>query len=97
MENQETEQYDITNEVTNPSRELARRRDELLLQLHLGGAEARSHWEELEKKWVLLQSRLSVLEVAGKDTARGVRSALKQLIHELKEGYDRMREAVSRA
>lgn len=76
--------------------ELARLRDELELQLHLGRAEAKAQWEQLEKKWTLMQSRLSVLRVAGKESMHDLRDALKQLLAELKDGYDRMREALAR-
>ena len=87
---------DILYEVTSPAQELARLRDQLKLQLHLAKADARSQWEELEAKWVLLQSRLTALKVAKDQSSQEVRAAMKLLISELSEGYQRLREAFYR-
>jgi hypothetical protein len=88
--------YDIPFEVTSPARELARLRDELKLKLHLAQADARSQWEELETKWVLLQSRLTALKLARDQSAHDVGTALKQLMAELGQGYQRLQEAFRR-
>lgn len=96
MQDDEMPYTDITYDATSPKRELARLRDELMLQLHLAKAEGRSQWEELEKKWVLLHSRLHGLELAGDESKREVCQAVHALIHELKEGYLRMRDALAR-
>lgn len=72
---------------------LAQLRDELRVKAHLAGAELRSQWEELENKWVLLQSRLSSVRKAGSDSAKEIRAAVDLLVKELAEGYERMREA----
>lgn len=96
MQNDEEMPYtDITYDATSPKRELARLRDELLLQIHLAKAEVRSHWEGLEKKWILLQSRLSVLEVAKDESKREVGLAVQLLMEELKESYKRIRGALA--
>lgn len=92
----ETSYDDIDFEVTSPAQELARVRDELRLKLHLARAEVRAQWEELEKNWVLLQSRLTVIKTAGKASSKDVQTAAKQLIAELKQGYERMRDALTR-
>lgn len=96
MENQMTEYDTMLQEAAAPNEELARLRDEIKLQLHLAKAEARSQWEELEKKWVLLQSRLTTVKVARDQSAQEVGSALKLLMGELGEGYKRLKEAFSR-
>ena len=96
MDTDEMSYDDILFEVTSPTRELARLRDELKLQLHLAQADARTHWEELEKKWILLQSRLTTIKVARDQSAQDVSLALKQLIAELNEGYQRLSQAFRR-
>lgn len=96
MENEMTEYDALLQEAAAPNEELARLRDEIKLQLHLAKAEARSQWEELEKKWVLLQSRLTTVKVARDQSAQEVGSALKLLMGELGEGYRRLKEAFSR-
>lgn len=87
---------DIVFEATSPQRELARLRDEIRLKVHLAHADARSQWEELEKKWTLLQSRLTTIKVAKDQSMEEVGTALVQLLGELKEGYRRLRDAVAR-
>lgn len=96
MENQMAEYDAMLQETSAPNEELARLRDEIKLQLHLAKAEARSQWEELEKKWVLLQSRLTTVKVARDQSAQEVGSALKLLMGELGEGYKRLKEAFTR-
>ena len=86
---------DITYDATSPKRELARLRDELHLQIHLAKAEVRSQWEELEKKWILLRSRLSGLEVAKNESKQDIGQAVRALIEELHEGYKRIRVALA--
>lgn len=96
MDTQKTDYTDINFDVTSPARELARLRDQVMLKLHLAKADLRSEWEELDKKWILLQSRLTVLEVAGKESAGDVRAAARQLLEEIKLGFERMRQALER-
>lgn len=96
MENQMAEYDAMLQETAAPNEELARLRDEIKLQLHLAKAEARSQWEELEKKWVLLQSRLTTVKVARDQSAQEVGSALKLLMSELGDGYKRLKEAFTR-
>jgi hypothetical protein len=96
MSKEEMPYNDIVYDATSPKRELARLRDQLQLQIHLAQAEVRSQWEELEKKWTLLQSRLTVLEVAGQESRREIGEAVRLLIQELNEGYQRVRGALSR-
>ena len=95
MSDEEMPYTDIVYDATSPQRELARHRDQLQLQMHLARAEARSHWEDLEKKWVLLQSRLSGLKVAGAESRRDIGEAARLLIEELREGYHRLRQALA--
>lgn len=65
--------------------DLKRLRDELKLKMHLGSADAKSAWEELEGKWKLFEAeqiRPVSTEVAR--TATGVAA-------ELKAGYERIK------
>lgn len=96
MNSEEMPYTDIVYDATSPKRELARLRDQLQLQIHLAQAEVRTQWEELEKKWTLLQSRLTVLEVAGQESKREIGEAVRLLIQELSDGYQRVRGALSR-
>lgn len=69
-------------------------RDEIKLQLHLGKAELRKQWEELEPKWRELQGKIDGLERASLETARELKKAVWKLFEELGEGYERIRKAL---
>ena len=69
--------------------ELKQKRDELLLQIHLGSKEAQDEWQDLEKKMQDFTSRAEL----GK-TGEGLGEALGQLGDELKRGYERIRDAI---
>ncbi|MEM9555187.1 MAG: hypothetical protein AAGC60_13110 [Acidobacteriota bacterium] len=75
-------------------RALEQLRDELKLKVHLGKAEARDSWRELEDKWRELQRHRHDIETAGATSAAGVKSAAQNLIHELSDGYERIRNAL---
>lgn len=96
MNDQEMPYNDIVFDATSPKRELARMRDEIKVQMHLARAELKTQWEDLERQWTLLQSRLSVLEVAGNESKQGIGAAVQDLTKELKLGYARMRDALAR-
>ena len=71
-------------------------RDEIEVQLHLGGAEAREQWEKLEKQWHHLEGRLKVIGAETKDVAEDVAGevgdTLNQLANQLKDGYGRLKK-----
>lgn len=69
--------------------ELKQKRDELRLKIHLGSKEAQEEWQELEKKMQDFSSRAEL----GK-TGEGLGEAFGQLGHELKRGYQRVRDAI---
>jgi len=63
---------------------LAQMRDELRLQLHLGKMEAREEFHALEDRWTDLKQRVN----AAKDP---VVEDVRQLLHDIREGYHRLR------
>lgn len=75
-------------EIKELVEELKRTRDEVSLRMHLASMEVREEWEELEGQWDAFKARVDV-----EQTAEGVGSALAQLGHELKGGYQRLRRA----
>ena len=72
--------------------DLKQKRDELRVQINLGSKEVQDEWEELEGK----MNHFTATAELGK-TGEGVGDALGQLGHELKQGYDRLREAIKKA
>lgn len=72
--------------------QLKQKRDELRVQMHLASKEVQDEWEELEGK----MNHFTATAKLG-ETGEGVGSALGQLGSELKQGYDRVKEAIKQA
>jgi uncharacterized protein YukE len=85
MENNVTDLDDLWED-------LKQKRDELKVQIHLGSKEVQDEWEELEGK----MNHFTATAELGK-TGEGIGDALGQLGHELKQGYNRVREAIKDA
>lgn len=74
---------------------LALLRDELRLQMHLAKAEFRDEWnQKLEPRFWELKTKLDRIEEASVETAVELRSAVKLLIDELQDGYERIRKSL---
>jgi hypothetical protein len=71
------------------SEELKRKRDEILLKIHLGSMEAQDEWTVLEKRWKSFREKAELDRTAGE-----VGSTVKQLGLDLKAAYDRIRKAL---
>jgi vacuolar-type H+-ATPase subunit D/Vma8 len=71
--------------------QLKQKRDELKLQIHLGTKEVQDEWDELESK----MSDFTATAKLG-ETGEGVGRALGQVGLELKQGYDRIRDAIKK-
>ena len=71
--------------------ELKQKRDELRVQMHLASKEAQEEWEELEGKMKEF-SRRAQLERTGDD----VGEAVGNLGREIKQGYQRLWNAVKK-
>ena len=69
--------------------QLQRKRDELKVQANLASMEVKDELKELDNK---LEGFLAKAKLG--ETGEGIGSALGQLGHELKQGYDRIRDAI---
>jgi chromosome segregation ATPase len=74
--------------------DLRQQRDELRLQIHLGKAEVRDEWEDIERKWQHIESRLARATDEAKSSARNVGAALAQVAEEIAAAYQRIRQAL---
>lgn len=76
--------------------ELKQTRDELRVKINLASKEIKDEWEELEDKMddFAGKARQFAQDAKLKETGTGIGDALGQLGHELKAGYDRIREAL---
>ncbi len=83
---------DIKEEIEELTADLKQRRDELRVQLHLAGAEAKDTWEEMEKKWHHFEAKSAQFRDEAKDAGGEIAEAAKLLGSEIKEGYVRLRK-----
>jgi hypothetical protein len=84
-----TEKKDLLTEEVDALRRL---RDELRVKLHLAAADARDHFEGLEKKWRHLEARMKLVAKESREAGVDVREAAKLLASELREGYQRVKQ-----
>jgi cytochrome c556 len=76
--------------------ELKQKRDELRVQMHLASKEIKEEWDELEEKMQDFSGKAKQFADDAKlqETGAGLGDALKKLGHEIKLGYDRVRDAL---
>jgi hypothetical protein len=58
---------------------------------YLAKAEAGDEWEKAEKKWEQLKAKTRVLGTEAGDASKDIGAAAKQLVKEIRHGYDRIR------
>ena len=75
---------------------LKRQKDQLELKLHLGQAEAKDQWTQLETKLKRLQSDFEPISNVASETTENVLSALELAAGELKKGYDRLSKVIEK-
>ena len=75
--------------------ELKQQRDELRLQMHLAGMEAKDEYERLSDKCDELSNQYEPLSSAVEETADNVFSALGLAAGELKVGFLRVKKALT--
>jgi chromosome segregation ATPase len=74
---------------------LKQERDELKLQMHLAGMEAKDEYERLSGKCDTLSDQYEPIKEAVGETADNVWTALGLVADELKIGFQRVRKAIS--
>ncbi len=67
-------------------------RDELRVRLHLGKLDAQEQWEQIEKQWQHVESKLKRAGEAGREVAEDIGEATSLVIEEMKEGYAKLRK-----
>ena len=76
--------------------ELKQKRDEIRVQINLASKEVKDEWEELEEKMEEFSGKAKQFadDAELKKTGAGIGGALGKLGGELKQGYDRIRDAL---
>lgn len=85
---------DLDDKMEEIFAKLKTERDELRVQLHLLAAEAKDEWEEMEKHWDHLESRMKRVGDAAADAGGEVAAAGKQLAEEIENAYQRIRKSL---
>jgi len=67
-------------------------RDELRVRVHLGKMDAQAQWDQIEKQWQHVESKLKIAGEAGREIAADVGEAAGLAIEEMKAGYARLRK-----
>jgi len=67
-------------------------RDELRVRVHLGKMGAKEQWEQVEKQWQHVESKLKIVGEAGREIAEDVGEAANLAIEEVKDGYAKLRK-----
>ena len=82
----------IASDLDDLVKQLKQKRDELGVQANLASRQIMDEWRELDDK---MEDFLAKAKLG--ETGEGMGSALGQLGHELRQGYDRVRDAVKDA
>ena len=84
------------SDIDDLMEELKQKRDELRVQVHLASKEIKEEWDELEEKMDHFagEAKKFADDAKLKETGSGLGDALSNLGHELKLGYERIRDAL---
>lgn len=82
----------IREKLEGELKSLQTTRDELRVRLHLGKLDAQEQWEQIEKQWQHVESKLKVAGEAGREIAGDIGEAASLTIGEIKEGYAKLRK-----
>lgn len=69
-------------------------RDELRLKLHLASMEMQDQWHEVEHKWDNVSLKMQKAADEADEASEDIHEALHLLLHEIREGYRRIRKAL---
>lgn len=83
---------DLQQELGNLAETLKRQRDEISLQIHLAGMEARKEWENSEQQWQQFKEQLDEVRDETKDITEELAGATKVIGEELNNAYRRIVE-----
>lgn len=74
--------------------DLKQQRDELRLQLHLGGKEIKDEWEKIDDKLAQMTHQYQPLKHAVHESASDVWDAIKLLGSEVRGGFENIRKSL---
>ncbi len=82
---------DLAERFSEEIDQLRTLRDELRVKLALGKAEVKERWEKLESNWSHVEGKLKLLREESKEDLESVSDAAKNLLKEIRAGYDHLK------
>lgn len=82
---------DMTERFSEELEALRQLRDEFHVQMELGRAEARKHWDELEEDWRHLEGRLRLMRNESKGELEDIGETVRVLLRQIRDGYRHLR------
>ncbi|QDG50263.1 hypothetical protein FIV42_05815 [Persicimonas caeni] len=70
---------------------LKQKRDELKVKLNLGKMEARDAWEDVEKNFQELETKMKGLRQQGQSEADRMKEDIRLLMSDIRDGFERVR------
>ena len=83
---------DMRDRLSDEFEHLRTLRDDLRVRVHLGKAEIRDQWEELEGDWHRAEAKMKAIGESSRESAKDVGEAAGLLVEQLREAYHRLRE-----
>jgi len=83
---------DLSERLNEEFEHLRTLRDDLRVRVHLGKAEIRDQWEELEKDWQRAEAKMKAIGASSRESAKEVGEAASLLVEELRQAYYRIRD-----
>lgn len=79
------------NNLQDAYDKLKQKRDELKVKLNLGKMEARDAWDDVEKNFQKLDSKMQGLRKQGGEEVDRMKEDIKLLMSDIKDGFERVR------
>ncbi len=70
---------------------LAQQRDELRVQAHLFGMEAKQQWDKAEHQWEHVRAKAKVIGAEASHSGGEIKDSLEVVLEEIGAAYDRLR------
>lgn len=82
----------IKDELKKLSDSIRQNRDEIRVQLHLARADVKDEWDDLDAEWKRFLNKVEAVSRDAQDVSDEARETTRKLGHDLKEGYERIRD-----
>lgn len=81
---------EILKELENLTDKIKHQRDELQVQMHLAGMEAKDEWDKAEEKWDEFMQKAAEIKDDAEETTEELVTTTKVIGEEISEAYQRI-------